>query len=137
MPSPAAGDVWSYPYLWRRQHEGGETEGRKTRPIAFVAAVKDRGGKTHLFILPITSAPPAPNRLAIEVPPIERKRAGLDAIPLWVMLDEYNYDILEQSYYLEPSRQIGAFSSAFHQKVLRAFARAAREKSTRRVPRAD
>ena len=134
MRKPVSGDVWRYPYLWRWQHEAGETEGRKLRPAAFVAVLPDKAGKTNLFILPITSLPPK-DRLAVEVPQIERRRAGLDDIPLWIILDEYNHDLLEGSYYFDPNARIGAFSSAFHQEVLRTFLRAARAKRSRGVPR--
>lgn len=134
MSKPISGDVWRYPYLWRWQHEAGETEGRKRRPTAFIAAVPGSDGKTNLFILPITSLPPQ-DRLAIEVPQIEKRRAGLDDLPLWIILDEYNHDLMEVSYYFEPDARIGAFSKAFHRKALSAFLRAARSKQSRSVPR--
>lgn len=96
MPLPTSGDVWHCDYLWRWQAEAGETEGRKTRPVSFIAVMPDRDGKkTNLFILPITSSPPPTDRLALEVPQIERRRAGLDDIPLWIIFDEYNDDLLE------------------------------------------
>ena len=45
---------------------------------------------------------------------IERRRAGLDGgMPLWVIVDEHNVDVFEQSFFIEPQSQIGAFSSAF------------------------
>lgn len=135
--SPQSGDVWRYDYLWRWQHEQGETEGRKPRPTAFVAVVPDKAGRTNLFILPITSKPPDTNRLAIEIPQMERRRAGLDDIPLWIMLDEYNHDELDGSYYFNPTGRIGAFGAPYRQKVLAAFVRAARSRLTQRVPRTD
>lgn len=55
MTKPASGDVWRYQYLWRGQHEDGETEGRKRRPTAFVAVLPGKSGGTNLFILAITS----------------------------------------------------------------------------------
>ena len=134
MSKPVSGDVWRYPYLWRWQHEAGETEGRKQRPVVFVAVVQDKAGGNHLFVLPITTLPPK-DRLAVEVPEIERRRAGLEDLPLWIILDEYNHDLLERSYYLDPTERIGAFSTKFHQNVLRSFLRAAREKRSRSVPR--
>lgn len=138
MTRPEGGDVWSFDYLWRWQHERGETEGRKPRPTVFVACVRDASGRTNLFILPITKTPPGTDRLAVEIPPLERARAGLEAdLRLWVMVDEYNHDILETSFYLDPNGRIGRFSSAFHKKVLIAFAEAGRAKRLRRVPRHD
>ena len=94
VAKPRSGDIWDYPYLWQWQHEGLETEGRKSRPAAFVTVMPGQGGSTNLFILPITSSPPQ-DRIAIEVPQIERRRAGLDDMPLWVVIDEYNHDLLD------------------------------------------
>ena len=133
VAKPRSGDIWDYPYLWQWQHEGLETEGRKSRPAAFVTVMPGQGGSTNLFILPINSSPPQ-DRIAIEVPQIERRRAGLDDIPLWVVIDEYNHDLLERSYYFDPNARIGAFSGAFHRRVLESFVKAIREKRSRRIP---
>ncbi|MCL2713969.1 MAG: hypothetical protein FWD68_05090 [Alphaproteobacteria bacterium] len=73
-----------------------------------IVAIVDRRGDTNLFILPITSVPPDTERLAIEIPQIERRRAGLDDMPLWIILDEYNHDILESSYYFDPAGSVNS-----------------------------
>lgn len=135
MPEPIAGDVWRYDYLRRWQHERGETAGRKPRPVAVVAVLVERHAATNLFLLPITGSSPGPARLAIEIPQIERRRAGLDDMPLWIVMDEYNHDILEDSHLFDPNARIGRFSPAFHASVLRAFAKAARDRRADRVPR--
>lgn len=138
MTTPKQGDVWSYDYLWHREHAAGEEHGRKPRPTALVATVAAQDGTTNLFILPITSKMPAKDRLALDVPEIERKRAGLDSGKrLWIILDEYNHDILETSFYLDPNGRLGAFSTAFNTKALRAFIDAARKRKARQVPRTD
>jgi len=52
-----------------------------------------------MFIAPITSKAPDPGRVALEIPETEARRAKLDThLPLWVVLDELNADILETSY---------------------------------------
>lgn len=134
--NPFEGDVWRYSYLWRWQNEHGETEGRKERPVSFVAITTSSSDKTMLFILPITSQQPKKNKTAIEIPRTEIHRAGLDAGKrLWVILDEYNLDILERSYYFDANSKIGSFSSAFRLIVLKAFRKcylAKRAKSVRR-----
>lgn len=100
--------------------------------------VKGADGKTNLFILPITTKQPGKDRMAIEVPEIERRRGGLDADqPLWIMLDEYNHDILETSFYLDPRARIGSLSPAFHRKALETFTRTAQARRAKRVPRAE
>ncbi|WP_292642862.1 hypothetical protein [Mesorhizobium sp.] len=134
---PIAADVWRYPYLWYRQHGEGETEGRKSRPVAFVAVLPGKAGGTNLFVLAITSTQPGRDRVAVSIPEIERHRAGLDPIPLWVMVDEYNHDILETSAYFEPAARIGAFSPSFHKKIMFAFAAVVRTGQSKAIPRAD
>jgi hypothetical protein len=135
MSRPIAGDVWRYDYLWRWQHERGETAGRKPRPVTVVAILVEQDAFTNLFLLPITGAAPDPARLAVEIPEIERRRAGLDDKPLWIVFDEYNHDILEQSHVFDPTARIGRFSANFHASLLRMFAASARNRRATRVPR--
>ena len=111
---PSAGHVLRYPYLWARQAQTGETEGRKSRPCAVILSISAKPGQTELRLCAITSQPPHANSRAVIVPAIEKRRAGLDTgMDLWVILDEHNVDVFEQSYYVEPNSQIGVFSSAF------------------------
>lgn len=138
MTRPKKGDVWTYNYLWRREHEVGAEDGRKPRPTAIVTAMVGKDGRTNLFILPITSKEPRTDRLAMEVPPMERRRAGLASnMDLWVMLDEYNHEFLETSFYLDPNGRQGEFSPMFTDKVLGAFIDAARKGRAKAVPRHD
>ena len=138
MTRPKEGDVWSYEYLWRREHEAGAEHGRKSRPTALVATVVDHDGRTNLFILPITSKKPGEDRLAMEVPQMDRARAGLDSgMRLWVILDEYNHDVLETSFYFDPNGRRGEFSPVFNQKALATFIEAARKGRTKRVLRRE
>jgi hypothetical protein len=135
MPKPIAGDVWRYDYLWRWQHERGETAGRKPRPVTVVAVLVEKQNSTDLFLLPITGSSPDSSRLAIEIPEIERRRAGLDDKPLWIVFDEYNHDILEESHVFDPTARVGRFSPTFHASLLRMFASSARNRHATRVPR--
>jgi hypothetical protein len=77
--TPQAGEVFRYPYLWRRQADAGETEGRKRRPACVAAVAARAGSRTFLFILPVTTQPPSPGRIALPIPETEARRAGLDA----------------------------------------------------------
>ena len=77
MTSPKKGDVWTCEYPWRREHEAGAEDGRKPRPTAVVAIAVGKAGRTNLFMLPVTTKEPGADRLAMEVPQIERRRAGL------------------------------------------------------------
>jgi hypothetical protein len=118
-----SGAVVNYPYLWRWQQERGETEGRKERPVCVVLALHAES-LTHLAILAISSRPPDADQVAIEVPEIECKRAGLSELKrAWITVSEYNYDIAERSFYLDPNAPIlGRFSRSFMMQLAGAAA---------------
>jgi hypothetical protein len=132
------GQIIAYPYLWARQQERGETEGRKTRPTCVVVAVRGASdGFKHLLLLAIITQPPQSGRVALDIPDIERRRAGLDDLSrCWIVVDEYNYDVAERSWYIEQGgHALGRFSKAFVMKIATAFAEA--RTSGRRVNRLD
>ncbi|ARQ12479.1 hypothetical protein NXC12_PB00075 (plasmid) [Rhizobium etli] len=121
------GEVISYPYLWAWQQQRGETEGRKQRPVCVVVAIRSvADGNTHLVLLAITTQPPQAGRVALEIPDIERRRAGLgDLKQSWIIIDEYNYDVVEQSWYIEPyQKALGRFSKSFMMKIAAMFVKA-------------
>ena len=128
------GCVVRYPYLWARKGERGETEGRKPRPVAVGVRIIRPKGDDVLVLFPVTSQPPSPDRFAIEIPEMEKRRAGLDAtLRLWIILDEYNQDIVGQSFYLEPEPPLGRFSKAFFLPVMKEFiARRSRSRGVNR-----
>ena len=72
------GCVIRYPYLWVREAERGETEGRKPRPVAVGVRITRPNGEDVLVLFPITSQPPSAGRFAFEIPEMEKRRAGLD-----------------------------------------------------------
>ncbi len=119
---PRGGDVWRYPYLWAWQSARGEADGRKPRPTAVAVTMFRKDGKTRLVLLAITSQEPDNDRTAMEVPDTEKRRAGLESdTRLWIILDEFNADIIEDSWYLEPDARIGRFAGPFLIQVQRAF----------------
>lgn len=99
--------------------------------------VTNQAGQHVVFIAPITSKAPGEGRVALEIPETEARRARLDSdVPLWVILDELNADILETSYTLEERSARGSFSSAFTDAILREVQRlraAGRLKMSRRT----
>jgi hypothetical protein len=128
------GCVIPFPYLWVREAERGETEGRKSRPVAVGVRIARPKNNDLLVLFPITSQPPSPDRFAAEIPEMEKRRAGLDAgLRLWLILDEYNQDTIGQSFYLEPEPPLGRFSKAFFLPLMKEFI--ARRASTRGVNR--
>jgi len=114
-----SGSVIFYPYLWHHEALDGETSGRKHRRTAVGARLTHKGGRDALILFPITTLEPPEGKLAVEVPETEKQRAGLDRSKrLWIILDEYNYDEVGYSFYLEPADPIGQFSVAFFDSVL-------------------
>lgn len=128
------GCVIRFPFLWVREAERGETEGRKPRPVAVGVRIARPKGEDLLVLFPITSQPPSPGRFAAEIPEMEKRRAGLDAtLRLWIILDEYNQDTIGRSFYLEPEPPLGRFSKAFFLPLMKEFI--VRRASTRGVNR--
>jgi len=118
------GAVIRFPYLWAREAARGETEGRKPRPAAVGVRIPKPEGEDVLLLFPITSQQPAHGRFAAEIPDTEKRRAGLDVnLRLWIVLDEYNQDVIGRSFYLEPEPPLGYFSKAFFLPLLREFIR--------------
>ncbi|MGT2465013.1 hypothetical protein ACVOMV_05855 [Mesorhizobium atlanticum] len=72
-----------------------------------------QAGDLVLFF-PITTKEPEKARFAVEIPAIERRRAGLDA-------DRRCGSSRRQSFYLEPEPPVGRFSKAFFLPLLREF----------------
>ncbi|GHC40227.1 hypothetical protein GCM10007291_47550 [Gemmobacter nanjingensis] len=134
---PSPGEVFRYPFLWKREELSGETEGRKKRLVCIAVTVARQDGETVVFILPITTQPPQPARHAIEVPEIESRRVALEAyVRKWIMLDEVSTDIVERSYVWDDRKPLGAFSPAFTAKIratLLALARAGAAKLVDRM----
>lgn len=133
---PALGDIWIYPFLWSREAARGETEGRKDRPVSLVLLSRNAEGEVEALLIPITSQPSESRAFALEVPEIEKKRAGLDQhIRLWVIADEANTDIPARSFYFEPGNRIGGFSGPFVKKVQSVMIEAIRARRMLRTPR--
>ena len=84
------------------------------------------------------SLEPTDSQDALEIPPTEIRRAGLSEYKrLWIILDEYNRDELEASFYFEPNASVGSFSKAFLKVMSARFAQAIREQRASMVNRKD
>lgn len=111
----------------------GKRRGARTDRWQSASGSRERTGISYLFF-PITTKQPEPNRFAVEIPAIEKRRAGLDVdLRLWIILDEFNSDIIGRSFYLEPEPPIGHFSKAFFLPLLKEFI--ARRRSSAEVSR--
>lgn len=90
LPQPEPGLVISYAYLWRREHDAGQDEGRKERPCVIVVCVEAHEAGTQVTVAPITHSPPSADVQVIEIPPRVKQHLGLDDARSWVILDEVN-----------------------------------------------
>jgi hypothetical protein len=121
---PPQGSIVVYPYLWASQRDGGESEGRKDRPVCLLLAIHDPAQDVHhLVLLAISSQPPTSDQIALEIPDTERRRGGLTRYPrAWLVISEYNYDIAERSFYYNPSIvPLGRLSAPYLREIANAF----------------
>ena len=91
IPDPQPGLVISYAYLWKRDAAQGQDEGTKYRPAVVVLAMESDSvrGKTVL-VAPITHREPGDAAAGVEIPPLTKRRLGLDAERSWIILSEVN-----------------------------------------------
>jgi hypothetical protein len=130
------GDVWRFPYLWHWQRARGEDAGRKDRPVAVILVVRERDEVTHLILLAITTTAPDKDTAALKVPHSEVRRLGLDLDRgHWLILSEYNHDILQVSSRFDPSGRIGTLSVSFLRTARTAFQASAKAGKAHKVSR--
>lgn len=81
-----------YSYLWHSEYLRGQEEGVKDRPCAVVLLLQNEDGDDIVTVLPITHTPPSRSDadLAIEIPPVTKRRLGLDDERSWVVPTEAN-----------------------------------------------
>ncbi len=90
FPEPAPGLVIRYSYLWAAEHQRGQEEGVKHRPCAVVLVTTREDDERVVTVLPISHAPPADPKLAVEIPAPVKRRLKLDDERSWVVLTEAN-----------------------------------------------
>lgn len=90
LPEPQPGLVIRYAYLWRSEEQRGREDGSKDRPCAIVLTVKRDTDKTSVVVAPITHAPPADRRTALEIPAAVKARLRLDRERSWIITNEVN-----------------------------------------------
>jgi hypothetical protein len=109
------GQIYRFSYLWAREHDRGEDSGRKDRPACLL--LRSAKSPDLLVMYAITTSRPDSGRVALEVPQIERRAAGLDQ-KCWVVLDEFNISSASDPVDFASAQPIGAFSSAFVRRLL-------------------
>ncbi|KPF62401.1 hypothetical protein IP69_20690 [Bosea sp. AAP35] len=142
-PKPVPGLVIRYAYLWKRQAADGQEESVKDRPAAVVLAIADASGRSRVYALPITHSPPLDVNDAVEIPPVTKRRLGLDGERSWIMLTEANVFLwpgpdLRVVPGSEPSSPTyGMLPPAMLRETTKRFLERARRNRLRLVPRTD
>jgi hypothetical protein len=68
LPKPVPGLVIRYSFLWSHEAKAGSEDGSKDRPCAILLATMTRNSEQIVTVLPVTHAPPADERMAVEIP---------------------------------------------------------------------
>ena len=129
------GDVFYFPYLWKEEAKRGITDSKeRTCCLAFNSSPPT--GQRFLIIVPISDRKFAVGTF-IEIPEIERQRAGLNpARPAYVHVDEFNFDPFVGSFIRRAKPKVlGRFSFGFTEQVASALAVRIRLKSTTGIDR--
>lgn len=114
LPSPEAGLVISYKFLWSRESEAGYDEGEKIRPSVVVLAIRTEKGQTSVTVAPITHSEPRAGTHAVEIPARVKQHLGLDSLSSWVICDELNEFVWPGSdLYPVPKGRPGQFDYGF------------------------
>ena len=89
IPTPEAGLVISYAYLWDHEAQSGQEEGRKDRPCVIALAIERQpDGETLVTVLPVTHRAPDHEAAAVEIPHAIKRHLGLDDARSWVIVSE-------------------------------------------------
>jgi hypothetical protein len=140
IPTPEAGLVISYAYLWHHEHQAGLEEGRKDRPAVIVlTAERVEDGMTVVTVLPVTHSAPTNPASAVEIPSPVKRHLGLDDTRSWIVVAEGN-EFLWPGYDLRkiPSSDrydYGFLPPRFLRQVLDAFIAWHRAHNRRLTPR--
>ena len=79
-----------YAYLWQREHERGQSEGLKDRPVTVVVAQEELAGELLVLVAPVTHSPPSDATGAVEIPQSVKRALGLDRDRSWILATEMN-----------------------------------------------
>jgi mRNA-degrading endonuclease toxin of MazEF toxin-antitoxin module len=113
IPHPEPGLVISYAYVWRKEHEEGQEEGRKNRPCVIVLSAEKQDKAMQVTVAPITHSLPNPASSCMEIPLRVKQHLGLDDERSWVIFDEVN-QFIWPGYDLRPiAGKTGEFAYGF------------------------
>ena len=90
-PDAEPGLVFRYDYVWGREARHGREAG-KDRPACIAIATDSDIEPQLVIILPITHSKPTARDAGVEIPPLVRRKLGLDDEPCWVIVSDANID---------------------------------------------
>ena len=127
-----AGGIYRFHYLWAMQKARGEESGRKARPVCLV--FKLPAADTSLLLFPITTSEPGLERLVLEIPAPERRRANLTARS-WIIIDEYNKTKRDAAFDFESLEPIRHFSQGFLTRIAEIIKEHSKDRKIKAVQR--
>lgn len=90
FPTPVAGLVIRYSFLWREEAARGLEDGGKDRPCAVILVTQGDQDEQIVTVLPVTHSPPTNSNLAVELPHATKKRLGMDDDRSWIVVTDAN-----------------------------------------------
>jgi hypothetical protein len=152
IPDPIPGLIFRYGYLWLQEFKQKRVDPSKDRPACIVMQVADKVDPSlktvdataiapgDVIILPITTQPPRPGDVSIELTADEKRLCRLDPeAPSWLIVSEFNADVWPNAdLSLIPGINQFAYGIAPHglmRRIGQKFADARRTRSVLRVKR--
>lgn len=121
FPDLTRGSVIRYSFLWSREAGRGETEGRKSRESVIVSRFQF-DDKDQIVLIPITASGPTQDQIAYELPETEVRRLSRGGkTRLWIILSEVNFDIVGESFHIEPDCRVGELSPRVFAEIWKQF----------------
>jgi len=139
LAKPEIGLVINYSYLWHREAEQGQVEGRKDRPCAVILTAKG----DRVVVLPITHTTPPPGSKAIEIPIQVKRPLGLDTERSWIITSEFNvfkwpgFDLRPINRRIPDKIAYGMLPPGILKTAKQALSKNAHDKSLKQVERDD
>jgi hypothetical protein len=90
LPTPCAGLVIRYAFIWKDEAARGLEDGAKDRPCAVILVTEDDADGPTVTVLPITHTPPTDSSLAVELSHPTKRRLGLDDDRSWIVVTDAN-----------------------------------------------
>jgi len=73
-----------------REHEAGQEEGLKDRPVVVVLTTEMAGDSLRVIVAPVTHSAPEGAVMAVELPANVKRDLGLDRERSWIVTSEVN-----------------------------------------------